>query len=247
MFLFKKKKRVIDAFTYDGAAHDLYPIAPSKEYYPKTLLKGPGIAERPSRTGGSSIQLGTLRTCAGVSDLYNVGWIVPLWSDLLIELNGDGTGSAEFSNERDDITTHHPDQLGTLGEELVHIKIESPWMIVDPKGTQFLYHEASWSRYPSMGYHITQGVLEFKYNASTHFQMWFEKKQQRLQIQAGTPMAQLVPISDDDIEIKTHHISRDEHHRLYNKTGGRYMSSFAGGYLKARKRLQSKGTCPYSN
>ena len=85
IFKFKKKRRVIDVFTYDGAAYDLFPIQKSMEHYPKWISDLPHTIDGYNNNNGQSIPAGTLRGCPGVRDLYKIGWIVPMWSDVIID------------------------------------------------------------------------------------------------------------------------------------------------------------------
>jgi len=150
--------------------------------------------------------------CPGIFDLMNTGYIVPMPWDLTIETKGDGkhfawnypdealkqTLKAELISAHlpETIAKHLPKPPGTL-ESIV--KLHTPWHIVAPKGVKFLMIPIPYG--DEQYFENVTGMLDPSISSEVHIQLRWKVLMGRQTIKAGTPMAQLIPISEDKFDL----------------------------------------------
>ena len=83
IFFFKKKKKVIDCFTSNQMVYEQFPIAKANEYIPDWYKK---LNATYSTNVPNTLRekAATVKRCPGISNLFNEGFILPLWSDLIL-------------------------------------------------------------------------------------------------------------------------------------------------------------------
>ena len=140
----KKSKIVVDCFTTNSVINDLHPIASANNFYPEwwkrlestVMANGPSGVLRPE---------GTIKRCDGVLDLYKQGFVIPLWSDLIIETTEEGNYRYQFPTDGNPpITNHLAAQMGPAFEKLMHIKVISPWLAEEKSGVKFSFNQPTW-------------------------------------------------------------------------------------------------------
>jgi len=243
LFKFNKKKIVIDAFTSSRLAFESFKIKRSAEFIPDWYkrLKQPSIIEL-ARDPGC---IKTMKMCSGFSGLYSKGFIVPLWTDVFVCMSAydgnpensqislrfsDGIGRADF---------HPPDQfegfLTPYGQQ--QVKIKTPWLLKTTSKVKFIMTGCPWN-YPSgVPFTVLPGELEFRLNrvCNVNAHLPYRDAYQEIMLGFGSPLAQVIPLSERDIEIRSHLISDAEFNdiRSENISG----CSFAQGHRKALKRI----------
>lgn len=188
--------------------------------------------------------------CPGIFDLTSTGFILPMPWDITIETNGDGKtffadtpgSTLEKYLETPLVDAHLPDSIAKhvpLGPDCLKtvVKLHSPWQIIVPEGIKFLMIPVP---YPEQ--HIFEnfiGILDSSISSEIHFQLKWKKLLGRHMIKAGTPMAQLIPLTDERFELvcrdfnaedqlwfdkkkyfHTHNITRD--HKVIKKMYEKY-------------------------
>ena len=155
--------------------------------------------------------------CDGIHSILNTGYILKTWFDFTIKTTDDPYKFeyiipseifsdleqkkynkqliSWFSGNDSKLNTPLPKQsLQTL------IKIIMPWSVSIPKGWNLLIQSVPYSDETS--FTSTQGILKsgdfFEINPII---IWHRKNEEVL-IKAGTPLCQLIPIRDTDIEIE---------------------------------------------
>jgi hypothetical protein len=230
----KKSKIVVDCFTTNSVINDLHPIAPASSFYPEwwkrlestVMVNGPSGILRPE---------GTIKRCDGLLDLYKHGFVIPLWSDLIIETTEDGSYRYQFpTNGNPPITNHLTAQMGPAFEKLMHIKIISPWVAEEKSGVKFSFNQPTWSMLNYFQDIVTvPGVINYRDQISTHINTFVPRKNNRLEFEAGQPLAHVIPISDKKVEIKTHVISISEFDFKLQRLG--YQTKWFGNYKMLSK------------
>ena len=232
--IFIKRSTInIDCFTSNSGMYTHHPIVVASEAIPNwwKTMKGTVDVEK----FGIQHEAATIKRCDGIIGLYKHGICVPLWSDLIIETNKDGEFRYLYSSEENPaINTHFKNQFNEHFNNLVHIKIQSPWLIEEKTGVEFYFNQATWSLLDH-SYHmnIVPAIINFKDQSSTHINLFMPKKENRIELSAGQPMLHIVPLSDKKIVLKNHLISEDEHKQKLLTYS--YMSSFVGRYKKLKK------------
>lgn len=241
----KKPTRVIDVFTCNGAAFELFPIESASNYIPKWWSDTPAnISHRTQQ--GLEIPMSTIRTCVGIHDLYKEGFILPLWSDVIIETDESGGWRNQFSDCFTQSSYHSKEQIGSIMNNWIHVKFMSPWMIDDKVGTKMIWQQPLWNHYPDAKFHIPPGIIDYKYLRATNVQMFFPRENNRYEFSAGMPMVHLIPcVEDVKVKIKTHLVSKEEYNKKQNNASN-INWSFKNRFQKSKKILDKKESkCPF--
>jgi hypothetical protein len=239
--IFKKKKIVVDCFTSNVNAYDLFPIKESKEFYPEWWKNLPKI-EPTENKNGMLINRSNMKRCEGFMSLYQQGFIIPLWSDVVIQTQAVNC-LFEFADGISNLTHHGGDQLSQEWYNYVHAKFESPWRIQEKTGVKFAFIQPSWNTPRDLMFsHTPPGVIDFKYQHTSSINI-FLLKSKRYEWSAGLPLAQLLPLSENNIELKTHFVSDNELN--VSRVMNRNLPFFESAYRKLKKIKQ--GQCPYKD
>lgn len=241
MFLFKRKKIVVDAFIASKPIYDLFPLEKSSSFYPDWWKNLPSSFEAISQNS-PTVEYPTIKRCDGFLSLYKSGFVLPLWSDLIIETDQDDSWRYVSSDSQLTITTHDRIAYGDEFKNHMHFKIMSPWVVTEKTGVNFIITNSWWNNV-NQPIVVPNGVLEYKYQSACHVNFFVPKQRQRISLSAGTPIAQLIPLSEHDVEIKCHLIGNEEYDKMYSV--GVYQNSFMSKYRKRKKIMQAKGICPF--
>ena len=226
-FFFRKPKITLDCFTCIPELPILFPIIHSSDRLPEFYKKIPSTVVQNGPTRG------TMKTCPGVSDYFKKGFILQAWSDYYINTeNSCLTWNPEIMAE-----SHNPKQWGNDSfKNFYHLKLVSPWLIKEKTGVNFLFTNVLWHD-DQTKYVVPNGVLNFKYQHTTSVNTLIQRTQfpKDFVISAGTPLAHVIPLSENDIEIKMHEVTEFEFERIKA-----YVFTFNGNYYKRKKILQSR-------
>lgn len=218
--IFRKPKLTIDCFCLPCASQNL--IKKTAHFFPEWWKNLPSsfTAKTPHNV---EVEQPTMKTCLGFVDLYKEGFVLPLWTDLNLRIEG-REYSYQFASMAKSsfcsITTHPPVQIGPSFSNLIHFKIGSPWMISEKTGVKFTAIPAVWNSinlFPKMS--IVPGVFDFKSQKATNINGFFHESKIPYQynLEAGHPLLQLVPISDKKTIIKNHVLSEEEFNYMKDK------------------------------
>ena len=225
--IFKKLSTItLDCFTPNPELVELFPIVNSGKMLPDWFKKLPATVPH------KGIDRGTMKLCPGVSDYYKAGFIIPAWRDFKVEMNSGipnvyPEGSADI---------HNPVQWGSGLEGYGHIKLVSPWRIKEKTGVKFLFTNSFWQKHKHQ-YFVPNGIVEYKYQYTTNVNMVVSKSvfPNNFVIEAGDPLVQCIPLSDQNVNIKMHVVDPEEFIKINT-----YNFTFAGNYYKSKKIKESK-------
>lgn len=238
-FFTRSSKIHVDCFTYMPEIIDLFPVYKSGEKIPQWHKNVPPTFQHPGQPGK-----GTIRTCPGVTELFKEGITIQSWGDIHINWDSNtvnnpfgiealpqGVGEPHYSGQWNDAREF---------QEYHHIKINSPWKFVEKTGVKFLFTNAFWN-VPTLKYFIPNGLVEYKYQHTTNVNMWIPKSAfpKNVLIPAGTPLTQIIPLSEKEVVIHMHKIGLLEYKEKYTH----HPFSFAASYYKRKKLIESK-KCP---
>jgi hypothetical protein len=243
MIFFKKSVICLDAFTTNSGIHELFPIKPAVKFVPEWWKNIPKTY--PERDEyGILTENATMKTCVGFLDLYKTGFIMPNWSDTIFRTYSDGQWAyKQAAEDLPQISSHNPKQFGDL-QNLLHAKIESPWIITEKTGVKFLFTDPKWNKLKTINdFIVLDGIVDFKYQHSTNINIFMHQKNNQIQLDAGDPLVHIIPLSDKRIKIKNHLVSQSEYLNIKNKSS--YCSKFSKKYSFNKNIKDSKQKCPF--
>lgn len=236
MFFFKRKQIYLDCFTQYSIVATDNPIQKSSNFVPNWWKSIPKTVKI-SNDFGVVTDNPTMKRCAGFKDLYSSGLIIPLWCDLNIRIDNDKY-AYQFRFPDSSISSHATEQYNNAYHEYVHMKIINVWRFREKTGVKFICAENPWEKllkYPKMN--ILNGILDFKYQVSCNINVFCPKESKPYQIDllAGTPLVQLIPISNKKVKPVIHVVDEKEFARI-----SRYHTpyKFTNWYYEHKKTLQ---------
>jgi hypothetical protein len=231
----KKKKIIVDAFT-DNDIIAKNPISPTAKNLPSWYKK-----LKPSlniNDNGHNVSIPTFKRCDGMADLIGNSFTLPMWADISIVVDEHGAYQWKYPSQPFNfgVEQHAEFQMDSAFSPFVHMKIVSPWFLKEKTGVNFYQTQAFYSTNHLTGDVVMPpGVLNYKFQNSTHINMFLQRDRHYL-FEAGQGMTYLIPITENEVEIKTHVISEQEYKKM---AVAQYGFKFMGSY----KHIKSKG-CP---
>jgi len=255
MFWFKKKKIVVDCLTNIDSVHELYKIRKAAVYYPEDIKSlTPNTRVKHPQTN-IEYDISTIKKCNGINEMYKRGFIMPMWTDFICQPKSAAAGNSaigmmprHFSYE-----SHPRDQFTGLYNNYTHVKLESPWLFKEKTGVRFIWKPADWNIHKfSKNFVIPTAVLWFNDQSSTNINMFIDTNSDDFTILGGTPMIHMLPLSEDNVEIKCHLVSPEEMNSSlaiplsYGAIkSGRYNNYVREKSLSEELDKKEKGKCPF--
>ena len=88
--LFNKKPKIhLDCFCTEETLFELFPLKYAKDVIPSWFKKIPS-SKQIDETFPSLNFKTSFKHCNGIIDLYKEGFVIPLWTDFLIDTTNDG-------------------------------------------------------------------------------------------------------------------------------------------------------------
>lgn len=242
-FFFKKSKIHLDVFTTRAGVFELYPIEYGNKFFPEWWKNLP----KEYYDGDNIHPSSTMKRCEGFIQYYKNSITIPLWSDLLFKINSNESFTNwQFSDKVTHASSHPKEQMeGFMSDsEFAHLKIESPWLFRCKEEVSWVWTQPMWNFKTPFDILIPPAIVDYKYNNSTNVNMLIRLTEDKeILLPAGLPMANLFPMTEKDVVIHKHLISKDEHSMLHDVT---YPSTFVNKYKNAKKILQRKESkCPF--
>lgn len=214
MFFFKPKTITVDAFTPYKDVFEKFKIDYAKNFYPSWWKNLGSSFIKEDSASKIKVDMFTIKKCVGFIDLYSKGFMIPLWTDVIFETTEGGVWRyhAKCENSEHLIHTHPAQQLGSeFSKTHFNLKFISPWMLKEKRGISFAFIEPTWNNFLlPYGIKTVPGVLNFKYQTATNINTLFPKKNQRIELDAGKPIAHIIPLTENKVKLKHHIVSFDE-------------------------------------
>lgn len=206
MFWFKKKKLIVDCFTYDEAAFKVYPVRKALPFYPDVIKKMPATVSLQDNQTGIDVPLATIKQCSGISGLYKYGAIIPLWTDYICQPHKalvEKKSAFGLTAGNKQPVEHPRAQYPGLFDNFVNVKITGVWNFVEPSGTKFIVMPAVYNLNNFNNNFIVPPALSyFDIQSQCNLQLFVRKDSPDFTILAGTPILQLIPLVDTDREVE---------------------------------------------
>lgn len=237
-FFFKKKTVTVDCFTSNYSAYTLFPIQKANKFFPSWWKNLESSYQERTETG-LAIPRPTIKRCEGILNLYQPGFMIPMWTDLIVETANNAVKFA-FADGESSIATHGREQMSTEFEPYIHSKLICPWRLTEKTGVKFLFLQPSWNHISSlMNMHIVPGIVEYKYQHTANINMLLARNK-RFNFAAGDPVAHLIPLGDQEINLKLHLVDKNELSRM--PEGSRTFPFFLSSYRKTKKILDNENS-----
>lgn len=247
--LFKPKPIIIDAFTFTEEVYELYAPQLSSRFVPQWWKDLE--ANYVSDITFPQVQHSTAKKCVGIIETYKNGFMIPLWSDLAINLTKDNEQRYYrymFADHASNAVHHNNIQFENFinPERTQHLKLGSPWKLREKTGVKFSLSQPTWNLGQQLpDFNVIPGVSDFKYQNSTNIQMLFYYPEQdttkNLLIEAGTPMYHVIPLSDRPVKIVKHLIAKEEWEMM-----GNAPIKFNNSYKHRKNKMDNQESkCPF--
>jgi hypothetical protein len=240
-FLFKQKPLHLDCFTVNTLAYNFAPIDHASKFIPDWWKQLP--KDYPASSGVGLFP--TMKSCAGIIDLYKNGIIIPLWSDLSILIDK-GQCKWQFADETSTIEPHGTKQMSTFiqNTDTFHIKLISPWRFTCKEDIPWHFSQPVWNDYASKDYCTPTGILDFKNQHAANINMLIrlpESPKKEINLAYRHPLAHMIPLSERPIKIHTHLVSLEEFIKIPSTN-----VSFRSGFYKTKNFTENKESkCPF--
>lgn len=229
---------VLDCFTYRVDVHNLHPISKAIKYVPQWWKDLPGYDETPLAPKN------TMKKCRGFIDLYDNSIVIPMWSDLVVSYDKVGI-QYQFADSLSEIASHDPSQKRGFLDNHGNFKIISPWLFKTKKEINFMTVKPMYNYEKSIDFDVCHGIVNFKYQRITNMNIILPMTEEtkKFNIEANAPIWQLIPMTEKNVVIKNHLISRDEFINIKDETN---KVKFVNSYGYTKKILQQKESkCPF--
>jgi hypothetical protein len=195
-------------------------------------------------------EFSTMKHCAGFTDLFTKGFILPLWSDVAIQIGKlqeqkIDNYTYQFADGQSTIGHHSDTQYGSVYPltHYQHIKIGSPWKFMCNSDVEFLALQPTWNFETPEKIFIPPAIVNFKHQSTTAVNMFFKRNIDDTvhNFQFGQPLLHFIPLTEKKIKLQTHLVSSEVFKNL------REMNTpvtFTQPY-KARKKIIQESGCPF--
>ena len=251
MNIWKRKNEII-FFHNEPSIIDLFPIIESKKLKLDWTNKVRQDFQNRKNSERDMIPIHVSR-CPGIFDLFKYGYTVTLHKDIVIKPKDGGLEWETFGDTcpYDIKQEHFPNHFSIsiqnvdMGTDLIPrppwafdfiLKINTGWHVVAPKDLKFIMLPIA---YPdTFDFTSTIGILDPSIATDINFQMFWNKKEigeyeKDTVIKAGTPLGQLIPLSDKKFKMVQRIMNQQDLHWI-NKLNSAYNTGF-WKYLMRKK------------
>jgi hypothetical protein len=188
--------------------------------------------------------LSTLKRCPPMTDMFGLGYIMPMWAEFKLIPTAQGTYHVHsrmptienpFEGSRNSMQYQFPQQYkDTPWEDYQVIKVTSPWVVKTPPGYSLLIlplfgqHGTALEPIPAVidadQYHVSLGITcRVKYNPDVD-----------LSLLPGDPFVQLIPFKRDEWTAKYSIKKLIDHAKVANKLRTYISSGYRRFWHKAK-------------
>jgi len=244
LFKFPQKKIVLDCFTTNEHILKTAPIVPAVKLMPDWWKNLPKSYQGEGE--GSFFPKPTMKHCIGMVDYYTKSIVMPLWSDLAINIKSQTEYEWQFSDLFSTASPHNISQQASgFLSGYAHIKLNSPWIFNTKEHISWVWSHPVYSYPNSNSVVCFPAVLDYRMQHGTNINLLVNTDTPKtIIIPQGQPMVHMTPMSDRKVEIVRHLISKEE---LAQKTSDSTPITFLSKYRKIIDRTEQFSDCPYHN
>lgn len=229
----------VDMYTDKSYVYEFAKPAPASEFYPEWWMSiGKSIKD-------GAIDKPTIKSCEGFVAQYRNGVILPMWSDLMLEVAPLGSTGYRwtYSDGLSNIQVHPVEQRGSYLPETAyqHLKLEAPWVFRCDEDISFQWLQPMWNFDAPEAVLIPPGIVNFKYQFGVNINMFLKRSHspREVLIEHGQPLVHLIPLTERKVIFRAHLVTNDEIRALASL---RTSIKFIGTYRKVKSLLSR---CPF--
>lgn len=196
----------LDAYTCENASYT-NPICELRKHLPEWWKELSSTA-----TTSQNFTTKTMKSCNGFVDYHASALTIPMWTDIVFDI-GESIEDG-ISCNYDSLQVHPFEQRGGYlpAEKYQHVKLIVPWIIECKEDIKFAFVANIWALENPEYVIIPPGVIDFKSQHSAHLNMFFpyDGRKKQFVIKTGTPIINLIPLTDRKCDIEIHPISEYE-------------------------------------
>ena len=187
-----------------------------------------------------------MKHCVGMTELYKYGFMVPMWSDFVIQLSGAEEyptvwNKWQFADNKSSATEHHPEQFNAYYpvQNFQHIKLDMPWYFKCKEAIDFMVLDPVWNRKSQTDYFVPYGIINFGYHHAANVNMFFirHQKSRTVFLNYNTPLLHIVPTENRPVLIETKLVTESEWLSAYDEAYTTLTSRYKN---RLRMRLTNK-------
>ena len=237
IFKFLQKPIHINAFVPENFsfANEWHPIVPSSKFIPPWWKNTP----KSHFNFDEFKAIRTVKGCSGIIETFKNGYILPLWSDLAFSHSNEKDWKYQFADQMSTITPHINNQFQNFYTDHSFFKMDVPWLIETSENIKILTLDPFYLTNEPKPYVVPYGFLNTTMVLPLNFFLFVKKNQQynHLLLKAGTPLLQIIPITEKPIKFTTEVLSERECKLKFNKTR---LYTFAHSGLNSIKILNDR-------
>lgn len=240
LFKFLKRKIVLDCFTDQEYLLRTAPIEHANKLFPEWWKILPNTRQLSGVLGDVS----TMKKCVGFKSYYTQAVALPLWSDLIVQVNRDRTYQWQYSDMSSEIEVHDTTVQSTgFLPDYGHIKLVSPWYCGTKDSIDWVWTHPAYNFKDSNDIVSLPAVVNYQIPNGTSINLMVNLREpKQILIPQGQPMVLMLPMSDRKVEIKRHLVSPQEMRRMQNL---HTVISFTDKYQKMKSRVEQFKNCPF--
>ena len=204
----------LDCYTFTQEVCDKYPIQRINKCLPKWWK------DLPNDFKIEDHDIPTMKACSGFIDYFANGFTVPLWTD--INFNIGESMSDGIACNITELQVHPTQQRGTFlpQEKYQHLKLIPPWIIKCEEDIKFAFTFNTWSIDSPEELIIPPGVFDFISQRFVNINMFliYNGIKRSVQLSAGTPIINVIPLSSRKIEIHNHVLNEYDWVKMNNSS-----------------------------
>ena len=164
---------------------------------------------------GVSVPLPTVKRCTGINELYNHGAIIPFWTDAIFQPKDSISGKSNLVQVDDvfeaSVALHPREQFTGLFPNHLHVKFAGAWNLVEKQGIKFVWLPAAYNLNVELdNFLLPPAITFYDYQCQTNVNMFVRKDAPDFILRAGTPLIQIIPLTERPVEYKCHLVSIEE-------------------------------------
>lgn len=218
MLLIKTKPSTIhiDCYTMRPDVAEYAPIKPAAAFIPDWFKDLP----RPTLDKNELTIRKTMKGCYGFIKQTTTGFVMPLWSDLLLEIGEAGAANYRwrFSDNISSLDVHPQYQRGIFlpEEKYQHFKLISPWAFSTKDDLHWQCLQFPWAESKPEQYMALSGIVDFKYQTGTNINLIFPRGSEKkvVHLKHGHPIYQFVPLTEKKVNHKIQVVDQKEWEKI---------------------------------
>lgn len=214
-------------------------MAKAAQVYPSWWRKLPLEIQYENKLGWSS----TMKRCAGFTELYQHGYMLPLWTDLAIEIGAVGNDTARwnFADSTTQGISHPQVQRGEYmpATQYFHFKLTCPWRAFCDEDIKWVFMQPTWNFDKPEELLVPPAIVDFKYQHGLQVNTFFVRKNAPVvyRLHHGQSLVHLVPITDRPVVVEHHLVTTQELDQMDPTKPSRFTKTY--------KHNKEAGACPF--